>query len=100
MKYYVTHANGYSFTFFFHLFFIANFCLFCQKGKSLVLTALPFFCLFLSPSSFYYARNPYSSFLWIWRQYISSLRIHVSTTMALPPNPSALGGGGTHGHSG
>jgi hypothetical protein len=36
------HANGYSFTFFFHLFFIANICLFCQKGKSLVLTALPF----------------------------------------------------------
>ncbi len=34
-----------------HLFFtffiiIANFCLFCQKGKSSVLTALPFFLLF------------------------------------------------------
>jgi hypothetical protein len=31
---------------FFPPFFIANFCLFCQKGKSSVLTALPF-CLFV-----------------------------------------------------
>jgi hypothetical protein len=85
---------------FFHLFFIANFCLFCQKGKSSVLTALPFFCLFLSPSSFYYAGNPYSSLLWIWRQYISSLHICISTTMSLPPHPSAPGGGGMPGHSG
>ena len=31
--------------FIFHLFiFIANFCLFCQKGNSSVLTALPLFC--------------------------------------------------------
>ncbi len=74
---------------FFHLFFIANFCLFSQKGKSSVLTALQlylFVCLFLSPSSFYYAGNPYASFLRIWRQYISSLHIRISTTMSLPPH--------------
>jgi hypothetical protein len=40
------YANGSSFTFFSTFFFIANFCLFCQKGKSSVLTALPF-CLFV-----------------------------------------------------
>ncbi len=68
---------------FFPPFFIPNFCLFFQKGKSLVLTALPFFCFFLSPSSFFYAGNPYSSFLWIWRQFISSLHIRIS-----PPCPS------------
>ena len=34
--------------FIFHLFiFIANFCLFCRKGKSSVVTAQPFFLLFL-----------------------------------------------------
>jgi hypothetical protein len=57
-------------------------------------------CLFLSPSSFYYAGNPYSSFLWIWHQYISSLHIRISTTMSLPPHPSAPGGGGMPGHYG
>ena len=47
---------------FFHLFiFIANFCLFCQKGKFLVLTALPFFSAFLGHSSLHQLRNPYSS---------------------------------------
>jgi hypothetical protein len=35
------NANGYSFPFFFHLFSIANFHLFCLKDKSSVLTALP-----------------------------------------------------------
>ncbi len=43
------NANGYCFTFF-SPFFISNFCLFCQKGKSSVLTALPFFvCFCLRP---------------------------------------------------
>jgi hypothetical protein len=60
-----------------------------------------YFLFFLSPSSFYYAGNPYSSFLRIWRQYISSsLHIRISTTMSLPPPPSAPGGGGMPGHSG
>ena len=39
-------TNIYRFTFFFHLFFlIADFCLFCRKGKSSVLTGQPFFLL-------------------------------------------------------
>jgi hypothetical protein len=48
----------------------------------------------------YYAGNPYSSFLRIWRQYISSPHNRISTTMSLPPHPSAPGGGGMPGHSG
>jgi hypothetical protein len=43
------------------IFFIANVPLFCQKGKSSVLTADPFFILYLSLPSFYYAGNPYFS---------------------------------------
>ena len=49
----VCNARTYRSTFFHH-FFIANFCLFCQKGKSSVLTALPFFSAFLvAPLSTY-----------------------------------------------
>jgi hypothetical protein len=84
---------------FFPPFFIANFCLFFQKGKFLVLTALPF-CLFVFVSILFLLCWESLSFLWIWRQYISSLHICISTTMSLPPHPSAPGGSSMPGHSG
>ena len=40
---------------------MASFCFFCRKGKSSVLTALPFFSAFLGHSSLHLLRNPYSS---------------------------------------
>jgi len=51
-----SEANGYKFTFFSHFFFIANFCLFCRKGKSSVVTAQPFFSAFLGYSSLHLVR--------------------------------------------
>ena len=53
-KFLFHQAGGYiQLHLFFHLFFlIANFCLFCRKGKSLVLTSSTFFVVhFLCPSS-------------------------------------------------
>ncbi len=86
---------------FFPPFFLSPiFVYFAKKVNPQCLQLYLFVCLFLSPSSFYYAGNPYSSFLRIWRQYISSLHIRISTTMSLPPHPSAPGGGGMPGHSG
>jgi hypothetical protein len=84
---------------FFHLFLLPIFVYFAKK-VNLWCLQLYLFCLFLSLSSFYYAGNPYSSFLWIWGQCISSPHIRISTTMSLPPHPSAPGGGGMPGHSG
>jgi hypothetical protein len=86
--------------FFSNYFFIANFVYFSKKVNPWCLQLYLFVCLCLSPSSFYYTGNPYSSFLWIWNQYISSLHIRISTTMSLPPHPSALGGSGMPCHSG
>jgi hypothetical protein len=93
------HANGYSFTFFFHLFLLPIFIYFAKKVNPRCLQLYLSVCLFLSPSSFYYAGNPYSSFLQIWCQYISTLHIRILTTISLPPHPSAPGGGGMPGHS-
>ena len=53
-------AEGYRFTFFFHLFFfIANFCLFFRKGKSSAVTAQLTFFFFPRVITIYYAGNPY-----------------------------------------
>jgi hypothetical protein len=72
---------------FFPPFFIANFCLFCQKGKSSVLTALPF-CLFVFVSILFLLCWESLSFLWIWRQYIFSLYIRIShLDHHVPPPP-------------
>jgi hypothetical protein len=86
---------------FFPTFFLSPiFVYLAKKVNPWCLQIYLFVCLFLSPSFFHYAGNPYSSFLWIWRQYISSLHNRILTTMSLPPHPSALGGGGVPGHSG
>ncbi len=55
---YVTKADIYRFTFFPLFFLIADFCLFCRKGKSLVLTGQPFFVHHMT-NKIYYAGNPY-----------------------------------------
>jgi len=85
---------------FFHLFFIANFCLFCQNGKSPVVTAQPFFLLPPRVITIYYAGNPYLSY---GTKIILPPRILPSTQFPPPclsPPPSAPGGGGDPGHSG
>ena len=92
----------------FHLFFIANLCLFCRKGKSSVLTAQPFLLLHLCLSSLYYAGNPYLSIFGygtkIRRPSVSVSSVPTSasltTIMSFPPHPSAPGGGSVPGHSG
>ncbi len=77
-----------AFPFFSTFFLIANFCLFFQKGKSSVLTALPF-CLFGFVSVLFLLCWESSSFLWIWHQYISSLHICIShLNHHVPPPPS------------
>jgi hypothetical protein len=86
---------------FFPPFFLSPiFVYFAKKVNPQCLQLCLFVCLFLSPSSIYYAGNPYSFFLRIWCQYISSLHIRISTIMSLPPHPSAPVGGGVPGHSG
>jgi hypothetical protein len=86
--------------FFFPPFLSPIFVYFAKKVNPRCLQLYLFVCLFLSPSSFNYAGNPYSSFLQIWHQYISSLHICILTTMSLTPHPSAPGGSGMPGHSG
>jgi hypothetical protein len=67
---------------FFPPFFIANFCLFCQKVNSRCLQLYLFVCLFLSPSSFYYAGNPYLFFGF------GANTFPPSTSASRPPCPS------------
>jgi hypothetical protein len=86
---------------FFSTFFLSPISVyFSKKVNPQCLQLYLFVCLFLSLSSFYYAGNPYSSFLWIWCQYISSLHICILTTMSLPPHLFAPGGGNMPDHSG
>jgi hypothetical protein len=77
--------------FFSTFFYIANFCLFCRKGKSSVVTAQPFF---VAPTC-HHNLLCWESLLMLWRGDNSSSAHHVS-----PPPPSAPGGGGDPGRSG
>jgi hypothetical protein len=80
-------TNIYRITFFFHLFFIADFCLFCPKGKSSVLAAQLFFVLPPRVITIYYAGNPYLSY---GAKIILPPRILPSTQFpppCLPPPP-------------
>ena len=77
-------------------FFIANFCLFCRKGKSSVVTAQPFFLFPRRVVTIYYAGNPYLCY---------GAKIILPPPTQYPPSclsppPLAPGGGGYHGRSG
>ena len=99
-------GGGYRSTLFFRFFFIANFCLFCKKGNSSVLTAQPFLLLCSCLSSFYYTGNP--CLLSIFEYGAKIISSSVSTPSTHPhldhhvfaPPPSAPGGGSVPGHSG
>ncbi len=86
--------------FFSPFFLIADFCLFCRKGKSSVLTGQPFFCC----PHVHHNLLCWESLLILWRQDNSPsayppLHTISTSTMSFPP-PLAPGGGGDPGHSG
>jgi hypothetical protein len=78
-------TKRYRFTFFSTFFFIAEFCLFCRKGKSSVLTGQPFFVLHMTNKN-HYAGN---SYLFYGAKIIIPLRILpytiATSTMSFPP---------------
>jgi hypothetical protein len=86
---------------FFHLFLSPIFVYFAKKVNPRCLQLYLFVCLFLSPSSFYYAGNPYLFFGFGANTFPPSTSVYcILTTMSLPPHPSAPRGGGIPGHSG
>jgi hypothetical protein len=92
-----TQADGYRFTFFFHLFFLLPISvLFAEKVNPRWLQLNLFF---VSPTC-HHNLLCWESLLMLWRQDNSPSAHTISTIMSFPPPPSAPGGGGYHGRSG